>query len=227
MYWNKKSPAVSSSRIHFYYKPSMDEVASMLISSPESFDFEYVKQINKEQQYNLLEDFERVYDQFPGSRKNIDRLISEIPFSVGAKCPFVIHGARFKKFPTLIVDRVSSPYDIEQLAEHHDLYPDEVDEILKSILVSPGQGTKIKTAVAKDHRLPLLFANVIPDVINNYEIGDPVTVARNISHTQARLDTHDYNALESMIMMAVLSDDMKVRTQTATKHMKNIKQAQE
>ncbi len=225
MYWNKKSPAISSSRVNFYYKPSMAEVAAMLISSPGSFDFSYVDQIAKDQQYNLLKHFESIYDQHPKTRPIINEMLIDIPFSTGAKCEFVIHGERYKKFPGLIVDRVSTPYSIELLAKHHDDYPDEVDQILKNILVAKGQGTKIKTAVATTERLPLLFNSVIPDVLHNREINDPVTVARNISHTKAELSKHDYDALESMITMVVLSDDIRVRTNTAIKHMKNIKQA--
>ena len=41
----------------------MAEVAAMLISSPGSFDFSYVDQIAKDQQYNLLKHFESIYNE--------------------------------------------------------------------------------------------------------------------------------------------------------------------
>lgn len=228
MHWYNKTPAVKTSKINFYYQPSMGEIASMLVSSPGSFDFSYVKQTNSETQYDLLRHFDDVYDVYPAARKQIDKFIGEIEFGTQAKCHFVIHSSNYRKFPTLCIDRVSSANDLTKLSRDYFDYTAEIDQILRRVLTVSGQGTKIKAAVGKstDAKTPLLsemFEKNIPYVIDNMDCEiDPVVVARNISNTKATISRKHYNALESYIMLAVLSDDITVKTRTANTHMSRI-----
>jgi len=228
VHWKKQSPAVSSSRINFYYQPSMDEIASMLASSPESFDFEYVKQINSEQQYRLLEHFETVYDCYSKARNNIDHLLGTIEFSTRAKCQFIIGGERYEKFKTVTVNRISDTHDLLKLQLDYSEYKNSIDNIIRQVLLSNGQGTKIQAAVKKSSTIKQLFQANADLAIEMFENSphmdyDPVVLARNISKTGVALSTHSYNTLSSYITMSVLTDDLAVRTKTANLHMSKIK----
>ena len=227
MYWNKQSPAVTSSKVNFYYQPSMAEIASMLVSSPGSFNFDYVAQINSDQQYQLLTHFETVHDACPETRTVIQKIIGEIEFGSSARCVFIIHDKNYKKFPTLDVSRVVRSADLLRLANDHDRWPTEIDSIIQSVLLSTGQGTKIDNAVKMSHKLTRLFEANIPGAIDSVDTSnDPVSLARNISKTGASVTPEYYDKLEAIIMMIVLSDDIKVKTQTAKNHMSKIKRAE-
>lgn len=205
----------------------MAEIASMLVSSPESFDFDYVAQINLDQQYKLLTHFENVHDAYPETRSAIQKMIGEIEFGSGARCLFIIHDKNYKKFPTLDVSRMVRPTDLLKLADDHICWPAEIDSIIQRVLLSHGQGTKIETAVKKSHKLTRLFEANIPGAIDSIDASnDPVSLARNISKTDASVTPEYYDKLEAIIMMIVLSDDIKVRTQTAKNHMSKIKRAE-
>ncbi len=224
MYWNKKSPAVTSSRINFYYQPSMAEVAAMLVSSPESFDFSYVKQINADQQYKLLSHFEDVYDVYPATRDTIDKMLGTIEFGANAKCQFVIAGKRYGKFPTLKVDRVSAAHHIESLHWDYALHKAEIDKIVQGILLSKGQGAKIEGAIRKKKSAMNIFVdNVVPAIETISADHDPVSVARNISKTKVRVPQEAYDHLASTLTMVVLADNIHVKTETVNRHMKNIR----
>lgn len=224
MYWKQKSPAVTSSRINFYYQPSMAEVAAMLVSSPESFDFSYVRQINADQQYNLLSHFEDIYDVYPDTRDAIDKMLGTIEFGANAKCQFVISGKRYGKFPALKVDRVSAAHHIESLHWDYALHKTEIDKIVQSILLSKGQGAKIEGAIRKKKSAMNIFVdNVVPAIESISVDHDPVSVARNISKTNVLVPPEAYDKLASTLTMVVLADDLHVKTETVNKHMKNIR----
>lgn len=227
MHWKKQSPAVTSSRINFYYQPSMDEVASMLVSSTGSFNFEYVEQINAEQQFRLLEHFETIYDCYPETRETIEKLLIEIPFGANAKCNFIICNKRYKKFSMLNVDRVTEVHHLVSMAEDWLEFPDDVESILVKVLLAKGQGSKIDGAVKQRDILIEIFKRIIPRAINLVdECNDPVSLARNISKTKAEVDPEYFDKLEAAITMRVLSDNLQVKTQTANTHMKNIRKAE-
>jgi len=205
----------------------MDEIASMLVSSPESFNFDYVAQINSDQQLKLLTHFETIHDVYHETRPVIQKMIGEIEFGSSARCSFIIHDKNYKKFPTLDVSRMVRPTDLLKLADDHIGWPAEIDSIIQRVLLSTGQGTKIETAVKKSHKLTRLFEANIPSAIDSIDASnDPVSLARNISKTDASVTLEYYDKLEAIIMMIVLSDDIKVRTQTAKNHMSKIKRAE-
>lgn len=223
MHWNNITPAVKTSKINFYYQPSMGEIASMLVSSPGSFDFSYVKQTNSETQYELLRHFEEVHDIYPEARKQIDEFISEIEFGIQAKCQFIIQCANYCRFPTLQVDKVSHAHDLVKLKADYHMFRSEIDIILSRVLTATGQGSRIKAAVQTRPELTGMFEKNIPYLIDNMDSDiDPVVVARNISNTQASISRDHYNKLESYLMIAVLSDDMSVKLRTAKSHMSKI-----
>lgn len=205
----------------------MDEIASMLVSSPKSFDFEYVKQINADQQVNLLCHFEQIYDNYSESQPIISEILPSIEFGASAKNQFVIQGNRYEKFHFLRVNRVTDAHHLIKLADDYKSYPAFIDLILQDILQAKGQGTKIAEAIKRRPELSGMFEFNIPQAIEQVDPEtDAVSLARNISKTQATVEPKYYDILESYILMSVLSDDLKVKTQTANKHMKNIKKAE-
>lgn len=205
----------------------MDEIASMLVSSPDSFNFEYVEQINSDQQCSLLNHFEEVYDRYKDAQASIEKLLSGVPFGASAKNQFIIQGKRYEKFPFIKVNRVTDVHHLIELADDYKAYPEHIDRILQDILLAKGQGTKISEALKQRPELSGMFEFNIPAAIDRMDPeGDVVSLARNISKTQAPVEPKYYDMLESYIVMSVLSDDLKVKTQTANKHMRSIKKAE-
>ena len=226
MYWRK--PGVKSNRIDFYFNPSKEQIASLLVTHFEDFDFSYVAETSSETQVSLLYDIEDIYDRFPETHQRIFEILENIPIGTKAKCQFIIGRENYEKFPMIKIDRVPSPHFLLKMAEHYQDFPDAINEIMQRILLSKGQGTKIAESVKVNDSLISIFEYNIPFVVSELEHnGDAVTIARNISHTKAPVSKEDYNTLETSILANILGDSMDVSSKTVQRHMKNIKKVKE
>ena len=226
MHWNQ--PVATSRDLGFYFQPSNEVLASLLVTNFKDFNFDYFDKLNYDSQLSILYQLEDIYDRNKNSIDAVCKIYTILSdmIKTRALCVFIILGKRYTKFEMLRVSRVSDSNMLVELARDYQVsqeYRDKIDDIIRSVIISKGQGTKISDAVRSCDSLTPIFEYNIPYVVNNLlEVDNSVTVARNISHTGAKVSKSDYDAISQNLLTIFLHSDPDISTNTVKKHMKKI-----